>query len=82
MTETSVNDSETEKTVTAGCPAGKEAIGGGVRINSPASVKVAINGSTRRCVQQRSHRLDRQRPRDPEEAGNWSVVAYAVCAEL
>lgn len=83
VTETSVNDSETEKTVTANCPAGKEAIGGGARINSPSTVKVAINGSYPAVASNNSRTGWIASGREtPEEAGNWQVVAYAVCAEL
>lgn len=83
VTETSVNDSETEKTVTASCPAGKEAIGGGARINSPSTVKVAINGSYPAVASNNARTGWIASGREtPEEAGNWQVVAYAVCAEL
>ena len=83
VTETSVNDSETEKTVTASCPPGKEAIGGGARINSPSTVKVAINGSYPAVASNNARTGWIASGREtPEEAGNWQVVAYAVCAEL
>src|SRR4249919_1878989 len=45
VTETSPNDSEEEKSVTAKCPSGKEAIGGGARINAPAKSKVAVSAT-------------------------------------
>ena len=83
VTEASINDSETSKTVTAACPTGKEAIGGGVRINSPATVNVvplesapvvsATNARVGWIAGGREYAA---------EAGNWQVVAYAVCAEL
>lgn len=83
VTETSVNDSEAEKSVTATCPAGKEVIGGGARINSPSSVAVAVSASyplttatnTRVGWIASGHEA-------PTEPGNWQVVAYAICAEL
>jgi hypothetical protein len=83
VTETSVNDSETEKSVTALCPAGKEAIGGGARINSPSSVAVANSGNYP-LVSGGNSRIGwiatgRETATEP---GNWQVVAYAVCAEL
>jgi hypothetical protein len=83
VTETSVNDSETEKSVTATCPAGKEAIGGGARINSPTSVNVAVGGSYP-LVNANNSRVGwvASGHETPTEAGNWQVVAYAICAEL
>jgi hypothetical protein len=83
VTETSVNDSETEKTVTANCPAGKEAIGGGARINAPASVSVAINGSYPEVASNNARTAWIASGHEtPTEVGNWQVVAYAICAEL
>lgn len=83
VTETSVNDSETEKSVTASCPAGKEAIAGGARINSPASVEVAINGSYPVVASNNARTGWIASARETTaEAGNWQIVAYAVCAEL
>jgi hypothetical protein len=83
VTETSVNDSETSKSVTASCPTGKQAIGGGVRINSPATVNVLPSESApvtsaanvRVGWVAGGHEY-------AAEAGNWQVVAYAICAEL
>lgn len=80
---TSVNDSEDEKSVTANCPAGKEAIGGGARINAPAGVKVAINASYPNVAANNARTGWIATGREtPEEAGNWQVVAYVVCASL
>lgn len=80
---TSPNDSEEEKTVTANCPSGKEAIGGGARINSPAGVKVAVNGSYPAVASNNARTGWIASGREtPEEAGNWQVVAYVVCASL
>jgi hypothetical protein len=83
VTETSINDSETEKSITATCPAGKEAIGGGARINSPSSVEVAINGSYPVVASNNARTGWIASGRETAaEAGNWQIVAYAVCAEL
>jgi hypothetical protein len=83
VTETSANDSEEEKTITATCPTGKEAIGGGARINSPASVKAAVNGTYPAVASNNARTGWIATGREtPEEAGNWQIVAYAVCAEL
>lgn len=83
VTETSVNDSEETKSVTATCPTGKEAIGGGVRINSPAAVTVLPSESAPvvSATNARVGWIAGGREYTPE-AGNWQVVAYAVCAEL
>ena len=83
VTETSPNNSDDEKSITATCPSGKEAIGGGARINAPASVKVAVN-ATYPAVGSNNARTGwiATGRETPEEAGNWQIVAYAVCAEL
>jgi hypothetical protein len=83
VTETSANNSEDEKSITATCPTGKEAIGGGARINSPSSVKVAVNGTYPAVASNNARTGWIATGREtPEEAGNWQIVAYAVCAEL
>jgi hypothetical protein len=83
VTETSVNDSETEKSVTATCPTGREAIAGGARINSPLSVNVVINGSYPEVAGNNARTgWIAGACEASAEAGNWQVVAYAVCAEL
>jgi len=80
---TSANDSEEEKSITATCPSGKEAIGGGARINSPASVKAAVNGTYPAVAANNARTGWIATGREtPEEAGNWQIVAYVVCAEL
>ncbi|HET7444329.1 MAG TPA: hypothetical protein VFJ57_06695 [Solirubrobacterales bacterium] len=83
VTETSVNDSETEKSVTALCPPGRETIAGGAKINSPTSVSVAVSGSYP-LVAANNGRVGwiATGHETPTEGGNWQVVAYAVCAEL
>jgi hypothetical protein len=80
---TSVNDSETEKNTTATCPQGKEAIGGGARINAPAGVQVAINGSYPAVASNNARTGWVASGRETAaEPGNWQVVAYVVCASL
>lgn len=83
VTETSANNSEDEKNITASCPAGKEAIAGGARVNAPAGVKVALNGDYPAVASNNARTGWIASGREtPEEAGNWQIVAYAVCAEL
>ena len=78
----SVSDSEPNKTATANCPSGKEAIGGGVRLEGElANVSVigsypVSNGTTRTGWAALAHETGGDIP------GNWSVTAFVVCAEL
>jgi hypothetical protein len=86
VTETSVNDSATTKSVTATCPVGKEVLGGGVRINggstdpkagvAPSESAPAVSATNSRVGWTAGGR------EIGEEALNWQVVAYAICAEL
>lgn len=83
VTETSVNDSETEKSITALCPPGKEAIGGGARVNSPAAVQVANTANYPLVTATNSRAGWIATGRETvAEAGNWQIVSYAICAEL
>jgi hypothetical protein len=83
VTETSANNSEDEKSITASCPAGKEAIGGGARINSPASVNAVTSGSYPAVASNNARTGWIATGREfAAEAGSWQIVAYAVCAEL
>jgi trimeric autotransporter adhesin len=79
---TSGENTEQTKSVTATCPTGKQAIGGGVRLNGElANVAVTgstpfFNGSARTGWSGFAH----------ETGGgpytDWSIEAFAVCAEL
>lgn len=83
VTETSVNDSETEKSVTATCPAGKEVLGGGARINSASTVNVVPSASYPLVTATNSRAGWIATGREfAAEPANWQIVAYAVCAEL
>jgi hypothetical protein len=83
VTEASISNSEDEKTITATCPAGKEVIGGGGRINAPVSVNVALSQSYPSTAANNSRNAWIATAREPAiEAGSWQVVAYAICAEL
>jgi hypothetical protein len=86
VTETSVNDSASAKSVTATCPVGKEVLGGGVRINggstdpkagvAPSESAPAVSATNARVGWTAGGR------EIGEEPLNWQVVAYAICAEL
>jgi len=80
--ETAFNESE-EKTTIASCPAGKQAIGGGVRVNGTlkdiavTGTQPFFNGSVR------SGWEGFARDVDPGSGnGPWSLTVFAVCAEL
>ncbi|HXQ89469.1 MAG TPA: hypothetical protein VN733_07480 [Solirubrobacterales bacterium] len=78
----SASDSEANKTATANCPNGKEAIGGGARLEGElAEVSLTASypfssGSSRTGWTAIAHETG------GGQAGNWSIVAFAVCAEL
>jgi len=78
----SISNSEPNKTALASCPAGKEAIGGGVRLEGElAEVSVTgsypvSTGSSRTGWEAIAHETG------PGQVGNWSVVAFVVCAEV
>lgn len=78
----STSDSEPNKTVTAECPSGKEAIGGGVRLEGELA-EVSVTGSyplstgnVRNGWVALAHETGGGQP------GNWSVIAFVVCAEV
>lgn len=82
VSASSVSDSEPNKSATASCPSGKQAIGGGVRLEGELA-EVAVtgsyplsSGSLRTGWEALAHETGGGQP------GNWSVVAFAVCAEL
>lgn len=78
----SASNSEANKTVAASCPIGKEAIGGGARLEGELA-EVALTGSypvasgnSRTGWEAIAHETG------PGQAGAWAVVAFVVCAEL
>jgi hypothetical protein len=82
VTETSASNPTDEKTVTASCPAGKEAIGGGARING-ANTKTVVNETAPALSLSGAHFGWYASGREIEaESGDWSVSAFAVCAQL
>jgi hypothetical protein len=84
VTETSVNDSATTKSVTATCPVGKEVLGGGVRINGGSVEGAVVPSESAPVVSATNSRVGwiaGGREIGKEDA-SWQVVAYAICAEL
>jgi hypothetical protein len=82
ISESSATNGEDNKSVTANCPTGKEAIGGGVRLEGELS-GVAVTGSypvssgdTRTGWAALAHETSGGTP------GNWAVVAFVICAEI
>lgn len=78
----SASNSEPNKTATASCPTGKQAIAGGVRLEGElAEVSVTgsyplSSGSLRTGWEAIAHETGGGQP------GAWSVTAFAICAEL
>jgi hypothetical protein len=71
-----------EKSAEAICPTGKQAIGGGARVNGSLQ-DVAVTGSNPASVgTTRTGWQAFGRDVDGTPTGNWSVEAFAVCAEL
>lgn len=78
----SASNSEVAKSAEAVCPSGKQAIGGGVRVNGNLQ-DVAVTGSNPTSVgSTRTGWSAYARDVDNVPGGNWSVEAFAVCAEL
>jgi hypothetical protein len=86
VTETSVNDSVTSKSVTALCPVGKEVLGGGVRINggNASATTGVVPSESAPLVSAANSRVGwTAGGREVgDETASWQVVAYAICAEL
>lgn len=78
----SASNSEIAKSAEAVCPTGKQAIGGGARVNGNLQ-DVAVTGSNPTSVgSTRTGWSAFGRDIDGTPGGNWSVEAFAVCAEL
>ncbi len=82
VTETSGPQSDSNHTTIALCPLGKEVLGGGVRVTGanskvvPTESAPEFNASGARIGWSASAReLE-------AESGTWTLLAYAVCAEL
>lgn len=78
----SVTNNVIEKSAEAICPTGKQAIGGGARVNGSLQ-DVALTGSNPASVgTTRTGWQAFARDVDNTPGGNWSLEAFAVCAEL
>lgn len=78
----SVTNGEPNKTATISCPSGKQAIGGGVRLEGELE-NVAVTGSYPLASgSQRTGWEGIAHETGAGPYGDWSVVAFVVCAEL
>ena len=84
VTETSINDSVTAKSVTATCPVGKQAIGGGVRINGGNTDGIVVPSESAPVVSAANTRVGwiAGGRETVGETASWQVISYAICAEL
>ena len=79
---TTAEDSEESKTVTATCPSGKQAIAGGARLAGELK-SVALTGSNPFVSgSQRTGWSAFAHETGAGQTENWSLEAFAVCAEL
>jgi hypothetical protein len=77
VTAQTASDSSSPKSVTATCPAGKQAIGGGGRIDSPGGGPV-LSSSYASGVQT----WHSQAYEVVGQAGAWRLTTYVVCARV
>lgn len=78
----SLSNEEVAKSATATCPTGKQAIGGGARVNGELK-DVAVTGSNPFVSGSlRTGWTAFGRDVDGIGAGAWSIEAFAICAEL
>jgi hypothetical protein len=78
----SFTNGEPNKSVTAECPKGKEAIGGGVRLEGELK-EVAVTGSYPFATgSSRTGWTGIAHESGAGPYGDWSIFAFAVCAEL
>jgi hypothetical protein len=78
----SFSNNDDAKTVTADCPSGKEVTGGGARIEG-AGDKVVISESAPKVNGDDSRTGWTASAREVEaETESWSIIAFAICAEL
>lgn len=77
----SVTNDEPNKTATIECPKGKEAIGGGARLEGELK-EVAVTGSYPSTGPARNSWTAIGHESGAGPYGDWSIVAFVVCAEL
>lgn len=82
VTETSGPQSETNRTIIAKCPTGKEAIGGGVRVTGANSKVVPTESAPEFDATGARIGWSASAREIEAEPANWTILAYAVCAEL
>ena len=79
------NNTEATKTITVECPTGKQAIGGGAKVVGGGTDLIAITESAPTAPNAEGKRTGWTAVARAETGGggtNWSVEAFAVCAEL
>jgi len=82
ISKQSTSDSEPNRSATAECPAGKEAIGGGARLEGELA-EVSLTGSYPLSTGSvRNGWVALAHETGTGQAGNWSIVAFVVCAEI
>jgi hypothetical protein len=81
VSATTFVSSQTRQVVTANCPAGKTAIGGGAFIN-PGSVDLALEASYPAMSGGNPIGWTAIAHESIEIGTNWSVTAYAICATV
>lgn len=80
-TKASVSDSDPKPAVTAECPSGKVAIGGGAKITGGTTVAVTESAPTAPNGQGKRTGWTAAAAEMAADGDNWSVEAYVVCAE-
>jgi hypothetical protein len=81
VTESSGPQSETTRTVIAKCPAGKEVLGGGARVTGSSKVIPTESAPEFDATGARIGWSASAKELEAE-SGDWTILAYAVCAEL
>jgi trimeric autotransporter adhesin len=84
VAKASPNDSTSPKSVTAECPAGKQAIGGGARLILGTATTVALGESAPSPPNAEGKRTGwtASAHEVPADAESWSIEAHAICAEF
>ena len=82
VTATSGPQSDTERTIIAFCPSGKEVLGGGVRITGANSKVVPTESAPEFNVSGARIGWSAAGREIDTELGSWTIQSYAICAEL